>query len=525
MKENTPQSKTEVSERLNALITNTSAVRAITGAVEGTIGPKGLDTMLVDRSGDIIITNDGVTILDRMDVSHPAARMVINIARSQNEEIGDGTTTAVIMAGTLISEGLNHIIKGVPVTRVIDGINQGINFAMEEMQKRTIHLDSMADDPIRSVALIAGRGDNDVAEKVTRAAQLLGKERLLDPSFKFKEIINGVEGAQNELFEGIIVKKRPVNQAIPAVLENPLILCVGDWLDVEKPGEGSLNTEIGFQRYIQQQEEFMKNVQKIIDLGIKAVFIEKSISSPAEELLTNSGVMAVTRVSWSQMKKICQQTGAVAVKTASLSRSTEEIKSWLGQAEKVMWNLKLNNIRIIRGKGSPTATFIVGAPTLEVLEEKERIAFDAASAVQAALKGGVVAGGGATELAISHKLVDYRSKVKGMVAFGIDCVVEALRKPMYQIILNAGFNPLEKVEEILAAQNSTGNYSLGLNCDTGEVDDMKEQNILDPAPVKMHALKAAVEVARAILRINTIIKMKETRVFEGNYNTGYENSL
>jgi archaeal chaperonin len=510
---------TEVNEKLSALITNASAIRAITGSVEGTIGPKGLDTMLVDRSGDIIITNDGVTILDRMDVVHPAARMLINIARAQHEEIGDGTTTATIMAGTLVSEGLNHIIKGVPVTRIIEGIRTGVKTAMDELKRRSIPV-KFPDDPlVYHVSLIAGRGHEDIAKKVAESIKLVGREKLVDPAFKIRDSIIGIEGADSEVLEGIVIKKRPVNETMPDDIPSPLILCLDDSLDIEKIDEGSLRTESGFNLMLKRQEDFDVNVRKIIDLGINVILLHRGLAEKAEQILTDAGVLVLSRLTSGQLRRACEHTGATAIKKIALSGSPEQIRKYLGRANQVKRDRRLNNFRIIGGEGKSIATIIIGAPTQEVVEEKERIACDAASAVQAAIKGGVVPGGGAVELAISRTLTDLRSRVKGMSAFGIDCVIESLKRPVAQIILNSGFNPLEKVEDLITLQGEKNSDRLGIDCETGEITDMVENRIVDPTLVKLHALKAAGEVAEAILRINTIIKMKD---LQGSLKNVYE---
>ncbi len=164
-------------------MTNANAIKAIAQAVEGTIGPKGLDTMLVDQFGDVVITNDGVTILDLMDVNHPAARMLIKIAKAQQEEIGDGTTTATIMAGALVNEGVEQVIRGVPVAKVIEGLRIGLKKALEALEQKTIQVFDTNDPILQSVALIAGRENEDIAQLVVQAARNMGKEKLLDPSF------------------------------------------------------------------------------------------------------------------------------------------------------------------------------------------------------------------------------------------------------------------------------------------------------------------------------------------------------
>ena len=161
----------EADESLAALMTNASAVRAIAAAVQGTIGPKGLDTMLVDRFGEVIITNDGVTILDKMDVNHPAAKMVINIAKAQQHEVGDGTTTATIMAGALVNEGVGQVLRGVPVARVIEGIRLGISLAQTELTKRAKAFKDIKDPKLSSIAMVAGRENADIADLVVQAAR------------------------------------------------------------------------------------------------------------------------------------------------------------------------------------------------------------------------------------------------------------------------------------------------------------------------------------------------------------------
>ena len=165
----------DVDERLAALMTNSNAIRAIASAVEGTLGPKGLDTMLVDQFGEVVITNDGVTILTMMEANHPAARMLINIARAQQEEIGDGTTTATVLAGALVSAGVEQVARGVPVARVIEGLRAGLKKALQVMHEQARPVTDLGDPAIRQVALIAGRGHEDIADLVIQAAVMIGE--------------------------------------------------------------------------------------------------------------------------------------------------------------------------------------------------------------------------------------------------------------------------------------------------------------------------------------------------------------
>jgi len=468
-----------------------------------------LDTLLVDRFGEVIITNDGITILTKMDVNHPAAKMVINTARAQENEIGDGTTTATIMAGALLAEGVNQALKGVPVTRIIEGVKLGISRAVEYIKSRSRAVSGIEDPILKQVALVAGREHHDIAELVVEAARLVGEEKLKEPSFKLADTVTSEEGADNLVFSGVIVRRERLNAEQPLEVHNARILVVDDALDAEQVGEEALSTELGFKRYMELQEEFKQNLAKVVSMGVRAVFVDGTVHQYADEILTDAGVMVVSRVSSKELRKVAEFTAARAIKRTGLRKDVSELSKCLGFAERVYEDEKLGHVRVLGGRGKPTATILVGAATEEVVDERERIAKDAASAVQAAVRGGVVPGGGSIELATAMELDRIKAGIKGMTAYGVHCVAEALKKPLAQIVANAGFNPLEKVGDCMAAQAETGKDSLAINCDTGEVVDMVEYGVLDPTLVKTYALKAAGEIAEAILRIDTIIKKKD----------------
>ncbi|MHB9094882.1 MAG: TCP-1/cpn60 chaperonin family protein [Eubacteriales bacterium] len=502
----------DIDERLAALVTNSNAVRAIAAAVEGTLGPKGLDTMLVDKYGEVVITNDGVTILTTMEANHPAAKMLINIAKAQQAEIGDGTTTATVMAGALVSEGVDQVVKGVPVTRIIEGIRAGVTKAVQLIQEKASLVGGMDDPVLRQVALIAGREHGDIADLVVEAARMTGAEKLKDPSFKLSDTITSEEGAENEVFLGVIINKQRLSKHMPKEITNAKILVVDDALEPEEIEDEALATEAGFARYQELQEQFNSNLKKITELGVKAIIVDRGVDSYAEEVLTDAGIMVVQRVSNKELLKAAEHTGARPIKRTGLRKETANLMKYLGKAKKIYEDEKLEHIRILGGKGKPMATVLVGAATEEVVGERERIAKDAAASVQASVKGGVVPGGGAIELALAREVEKVRESVRGMAVYGIDCVVEALKRPFSQIVANAGFNPLEKIGDVVAAQLKEGRESLALDCDSGDVADMFELGVVDPSMVKLHALKAAGEIAEAILRIDTIIKKKEEAV-------------
>ncbi len=499
----------DVDERLAALLSNAGAVRAVASSIEGTLGPKGLNCMLVDKFGDVTITNDGSAILSKVDANHPAARMLIRIARAQDEEVGDGTTTAAVLASALLAEGVSQVARGVPVTKVIEGISIGIRKALEVVESAARPISGWDDPLLWQAAYIAGRESNDIADLVVRAAQLVGEEKLKDPGFRLSDCVVAREGAQNEVFTGLIIEKERMNRQMPRSIENVRVLVVDDALEPEQIEDDALGTESGFARYVQLQNEFRDDLRKLIDLNIGMVVVHKAVADAAEDVLTDEGVLVIRRASSKDIARIVEHTGARTIKRTGLKKPSEELGKFVGKCERVYEDERLEHTRIIGGAGKPAATILVGAATREVKEERERIAEDAAASVQAVVVGGIVPGGGAIEIAASREVAAMRDGVKGMTSYGVDAVAEALKRPLGQIVTNAGFNPLEKVEDVVAAQAVDGKNSLAVNCDTGEIADMMEIGVVDPAKVKLYALKAAAEIAEAILRINTIIKCRD----------------
>lgn len=506
----TPERSGLPAERNGALLTNAAAVVAVASAVEGTLGPKGLNSMLVDRYGEVTITNDGATILERMEITHPAARLVIATAQAQAEQAGDGTTTATLLAAALVSEAVKHVRSGVPVIKLIEGMRAGMGAALEYARAQARPVESAEDPRLRQAALIAGRGEEEIADLTVAAAQRLGLDRLREEDFRLAEVIVTQPGVPTALIEGLVLDRTRLNRQMPREVAPARLLLVDDALEPEALESGALGTEAGFQRYLDLQEEFREDLERIVAAGANCVFARRAISENAEELLTAAGVLAVRRVSGRDMARLAEATGARPVKRAALRKSAAELRELLGKAERVGENERWEHVEVLGGAGRPTATLLVGAATPPVRQERQRIAEDAASAVQAAARGGLLPGGGATELASARCVSLQRGQAMGMAAYGIDCVVEALKRPLAQIVANAGFNPLEKVEEVWAAQDK-GTPTLGVDCDSGAVLDMLEAGVVDAAPVKLQAWQAALEIAEAILRISTIIRQKSGR--------------
>jgi len=509
MSENAVWGNTENEGQYRTLINNASAAAAICRAIEPTIGPKGNDVMLVSSNEEVVVTNDGFTILNLMEIKHPVAQMIVSTAKSQFAEIGDGTTTTTLIAGTLITEGVSQIVKGVPVSKVINGIKQGVSYAIELIKQRATILNTFDDSLLYSIARIAGRGDEEIAGLIVQGARRVGYQELLDGNFKFSELVSLTCSSSNKLIEGIMINKEPLNAEMPTCINNARILIVDDAVGPEYIEREAIKTEPGFNYYLESLEKYKTKLQKICDLGINVLIVDRGIDEIAEELCIRSNILVVQRVSTAQIDRVCKHTGATKIKRATLNLDITELADFVGEAEKVYFDKKTKQICILKGKGQPAVTILIGAATEEVGAEKERIAQNAAAAVQAAILGGIIPGGGAFEVWLANALEEKSREADGMTSLGISCVKEALQKIFAAITINAGFNPLEKIGEVIAAQRCAGKVSISINCENGDICDAWEEGILDPASVKIHALQSAAEVAVAVLKINAIIKMKD----------------
>lgn len=499
--------RNETNQPLTALTSNSEAVRTLARIVAGTFGPKGLDCMLIDENGAVIVTNDGATILKTIDLTHPVVQILVNAIRLQEEKVGDGTTTASILAESLITEGVNQVFKGVPVVKVIDGIRLGIDAALTILSESKITVEKLDSPLLERVALISARGHRILADLVIGAARTLGEEYLVKPGFKLSDQVLAFEGSPTELILGTVVNREPLNRVMPYRVEDAKILIIDDALEPIKIDHQALSTESGFNRQLQNQELLRENIIRLAQMGVNGIFTDRSISDQAETYLTDLGILGVQGVSRHEWERLAALTGARPVKREGLLKSSEELGPMIGKAAALIVDEDNRNIRALGYPDQKMVTILIGAYSREIVEEKERIAKDAAGAVQAAWREGVVPGGGSIELGIARFLAE--KSPNNMERYGYNCVVEALKKPMAVICSNAGFNYLEKMAAVFARQEETNSLGVGVNCDTGQVEDLMQNGVYDPYLVKYHALKSAGEVAESILRIDTIVKMKD----------------
>ena len=495
-------------ERKSALLSNAGAISAVAAAIEGTLGPKGLNCMLVDRFGEVTISNDGCAILERMEISHPAARLLLQTAKAQDAEVGDGTTTACLLASALIAEGVGQVLSGVPVAKVVEGIKAGVALALSELQVKSRPICDFDDPRLKQAALIAGREQADIAEMVLAGARIAGRKKLAERGFRLADWVVAKEGAENEVFCGITLEKEPLNRQMPRSVSPANIIIIDDALEPEELEEEALTTDAGFRRYRELQESFRQGLGRLVESKANLVIVARGVSDLAEQVLGEAGMMVLRRVPARDLARVAAHTGARPIKRGWLARAEADPGQIIGRAKRVYYDEKLEHLRILGGKGERLATILVGASTREVRAERQRIAEDAASVVQQALLGGVVAGGGAAEMSLIPALERLRAEMGGMSAYGVDCLIAGLRRPLSQIAANAGFNPLEKVEQVRQAITA-GRPDTGIDCDSGESCDMFARGVVDATNVKLQALRTAAEVADAVLRINTIIRKRE----------------
>ncbi len=311
------------------------------------------------------------------------------------------------------------------------------------------------------------------------------------------------------MLDGLLIEKQRLSKQMPLEVAPARLLLLDDALEPEEIEPEALATEAGFQRYLDLQREFLDQLGKLAELQVNCVMTGRGLAEAAEETLGEQGVLAVRRLTRRDMAEIARHTGARPLKRSALRRPVAELAPWLGRAARVAEDERHGRIRITGGGGEGTATIIVSAATAEVRQERLRIAEDAAAAVQAALQGGLLPGGGAAEIAAIPAVLAARKGAAGMAAYGLDCVSEALKRPLAQIVANAGYNPLEKVEEVVA--RAQPGAAIGVDCDTGETADMLALGVVDAAPVKLYALQAAGEIATAVLRIATVIRRRDER--------------
>ena len=508
-----------------ALRANVMAAVTISEMLRTTYGPRGMDKMLVDTLGDITITNDGATILDKMDVQHPAAKMLVQIAKGQDNEVGDGTKTSVIFAGELLKAAEDLINKEVHPTVIINGYKKALEETAKFAEKIGKAVDITNDALLRKIASTAltSKAVHGVREHFADIAVKAVKQVAENRNGRTYVDINNIQIikkhggslADTKLVYGIVLDKEVVHPGMPKRVEKAKIALIDAPLEVEKTeidAEIRISNPEMMKKFIEQKENLLKEmVDKIAATGANVVICQKGIDDVAQHFLAKKGILAVRRVKRSDMEKLERATGGKIVSNIDDMTSND-----LGYAELVEERkVGEDKMVFIEGTKDPKAVSIVIRGGLErMVDEAERSFRDALSVVADVLKTPkVVYGGGAFEAEIAKHIREFSTKVSGKEQLAVQTFAKALDGVVSALVENAGLDPINILSELKKAHSKEGGERYGVNVFDGKVDDMEKLGVLEPLAVKVNALKAGTEAATLILRIDDVIaasKVKET---------------
>ncbi|MFP3910147.1 MAG: thermosome subunit alpha, partial [Archaeoglobaceae archaeon] len=486
-----------------------------------TLGPKGMDKMLVDSLGDVVITNDGVTILKEIDVEHPAAKMVIEVAKTQEDEVGDGTTTAVVLAGELLKRAEELLDQDIHPTLIARGYRLAAEKAKEVINKTAIPVGTDDEEILKKIAATAmtGKGAEVAVDKLSQiavdAVKVIAEESdgniTTDTDFIKIEKRSGASVENTELIDGIVMDKEIVNPAMPKKVEDAKILLVDSALEVketETDAKIRITDPDMLQKFVDQEEKMLKDmVDNIVKSGANVVLCQKGIDDLAQYYLAKKGVMAIRRVKKSDMEKVSRATGAKVLSDIR-GISAEDLGSSRSVAEKRVGDEKM--VFITGCENPKAATILVRGGTEHVVDEVARGLEDAIRVVAVALEDGkVVSGAGAPEIGVSLKLWDYAPSLGGREQLAVEAFAKSLEIIPKTLAENAGIDPINSLVELKAA-HERGDTSFGIDVSTGKVVDMYEKGVVEPLRIKTHALSSATEVAVMLLRIDDVIASKST---------------
>ena len=503
----------------DALRMNITAAKVIAEAVRTTLGPRGMDKMLVDSLGDITITNDGVTILKEIDVEHPAAKMIVEVAKTQENEVGDGTTTAVVLAGELLKRAEELLDQDVHPTIIAKGYRLACDKALQVLDEIAINVDPNEDETLRKIAATAITGKHAeyaiehlskiVVDAVKKVTEKVGDSyKVYDDDIKIEKKHGGaIEDTM--LVDGVVLDKEVVHPAMPKRIKNAKIAVLKAALEVketETDAEINITDPDMLQKFIEQEEKMIKEmVDRIVQAGANVVFCQKGIDDLAQYYLAKAGVLAVRRVKQSDIEKLAKATGARII------TDLRDIKPEdLGEAELVEERkVGEDKMVFVTGCKNPRAvTILVRGGTEHIVDEIARGIEDAVRAVSCALEDGkVVAGGGAPEIELSLKLKDWAPSLGGREQLAAEAFATALEIIPRTLAENAGLDPIDILVELKKAHEE-GKVTYGIDVFEGKVVDMKEKGVLEPLRVKKQAISGATEAAIMILRIDDVIAAK-----------------
>jgi thermosome len=494
---------------------NISAARAVAESVRSTLGPKGMDKMLVNSLGDITVTNDGVTILEEMDIDNPTAEMIVEVAETQEDEAGDGTTTAVAIAGELLKNGEELLEQDIHPTAIMRGFDMASEKAREEVDEIAIDVDRDDEETLRKVAetSMTGKGAEqhkaDLADLVVSGAQAVTVEAddgsvVVDLAFLDIETQTGRSAGESELLEGGVIDKDPVHEGMPTDFEAADVLLVDTALELD---EAEVDTQVSvtdpnqLQTFLDKEEEQLREmVDQIVDVGADVVFCQKGIDDMVQHYLAKEGILAIRRAKKSDLEFLSEVIDAAIVSDLGAVSTADLGSASIRRDEDA-------ELFYVEGAGdvSHGVTLLLRGSTEHVVDELERGVNDALDVVSdTIISGQVLPGGGAPEVELARRLRNYADSVSGREQLAIETFADSLELVPRVLAGNAGLDSIDTLVDLRAAHEE-GDQRAGLNVESGDVEETFEAGIVEPAHVKRQAMASATEAANLVLKIDDII--------------------
>ena len=511
LKEGSSQTKGREAQRNNFM-----AAKLIADVIKSSLGPQGMDKMLVDGLGDVTITNDGATILKEIDVQHPAAKMMVEIAKTTDSEVGDGTTSAVVLAGALITKAEELVNKGVHPTIIVDGYAKSADKALDILENIAIKIDPTDKTWLTKIATTsmqtklvsedAPHLSKLIVYAITQIAEKVGETYEIDLDNIKVEKKPGGSLSDTTLITGMVLDKEVVHSGMPKSITNAKIALLNAALEIEKTeisAEIRISDPTQMKSFMDEENRLLKTmVEKVSAAGANVLLCQKGLDDIAQHYLAKEGILTVRRVKESDMTKLSKATGARLV--TNLEDLTAED---LGEASLVEERkVEEDKWVFIEGCKNPKAvTLLIRGGSQRIIDESDRSIHDALMVTKDVLEQpAVLAGGGSPEEEISHQLREWSSSLSGREQLAVQMFAAAIEKIPLTLAENAGLDPIDSQVE-LRAKHSDGKTWWGIDITAGGVGDLSESNIYEPLKVKTQIIKSASEAANMILRIDDVI--------------------
>ena len=522
LKEGTSRSRGKEAQK-----NNITAALAVAETVKSTLGPRGMDKMVIDSMGDITITNDGATILDEIDVAHPAAKMMVEIAKTQDKMVGDGTTTVVVLSGELLKKADELLEQDIHPIVIIGGYQKAVKKAVEVLEKAAVPVDLGDREALKKVAMTSMRSKavsssrDFLAEVAVDAVNLVSEKRgdTMLADIDNIQIVKkeGKSILDTTLIKGIILDKEVVHAEMPKRVEKAKIALLNAALEVEKTeisAEIRIRDPSQVKAFLDKETAMLTGmVEKVAAAGANVLVCQKGIDDMAQHFLAKRGILAVRRAKESDMEKLSRATGGKVVTNINDLKASD-----LGHADLVE-ERKVGDDKMVFVEGCKhpkSVSLLIRAGLERMVDEAERAMKDALSVVADVVENNkVVAGGGSIEAEIAKELRKYATKVGGREQMAISAFAEAMEVIPRTLSDNAGLGTIDVLVNLRAAHEKPKGQFMGVEVFSGKIVDMMEEGVLEPLSVKEHAVKSATEVATMILRIDDVVaasKPKEPKM-------------